>query len=266
MAESRMIDAYLAELRYSVDKLENAKDIVDEAADHLYTAFDRLLADGVAAADAETLALTRFGSAPLVASVFAEEAKRGGAVSTTLTKRAGIAAMAAVPMLLLGGIGNAQIPASRGPVHGVFVAMIVAGFAAFAVGMWGLRRRHGGLGRVGRVAFWWFMAAPLLSLAGGYGALLFLIVQWLLIMSLIGVGMIRARVLPVPAVVLFTMSPLVALAIAGGTTLAGIDAAEFSMILLVPVAIGFIWLGWAMSREPALDMRPSDQRGPLAMA
>lgn len=266
MAESRMIEAYLTELRYSVDKLADAEDIVEEAADHLYTALDRLMAGGVAAADAEAQVLARFGSASLVASVFAEEAKRGGAVSTTLTRRAGIAAMATVPLLLFGGIGNELVPASRGPIHGVFVTMVVAGFATFAVGLWGLRRRHGGLGTIGRVAFWCFLVSPVLALPAGYGALLALVIEWLLIMSLLGVGMIRARVLPVPAVALFTMSPLVAVAIAGGTTLAGVDAAKFSMVLLAPVAIGFTWLGWAMSREPALDVRPSDQPGPLAMA
>ncbi|HVM08871.1 MAG TPA: hypothetical protein VM345_10425 [Acidimicrobiales bacterium] len=266
MAESRMIEAYLTELRRSVDKLADADDIVDEAADHLYTAFDRLIASGLAAGDAEAHVVARFGSASLVAKVFAEEAKRGGAVSTTLTRRAGMTAMATVPLFIIGGIGNELVPAGRGPVHAAFVTMIVAGFAAFAVGLWGLRRRHGGLGRVGRVAFWWFVLSPGLALPAGYGALVVLVAEWLLIMSLLGVGMIRARVLPAAAVGLFTMSPVVALAIAGGATIAGIDAAEYFMVLLAPVALGFTWLGWAMSREPALDVRPGNQRGPIAMA
>ena len=266
MAESRVIEAYLTELRYSVDKLPDADNIVAEAADHLYSALERLTTQGVATADAEAQVLARFGSASLVSRLFAEEAKRGGAVSTTLTRRAGLVAMATVPMLVLGQVGNEVVPASRGQIHGVFVAMIGFGLVAFAVGLWGLRRRHGGLGRLGRVAFWWFIASPVLALPGGYGAFFVLGMEWLLIMSLIGVGMIRARVLPTPAVALFTMSPLGSLAAAAAMTAAGADASYWFPILVAPVAFGFAWLGWAMSREPALDVRASEHDGPMAMA
>jgi hypothetical protein len=266
MAESRVIDAYLVELRFSLDDLPDADDILAEAADHLYSTFGGLVALGASVAEAESQALARFGSASLVASEFEEEAKRGGAVSTTLTKRTGIAAMATSPLLVMGAMGNELVPASRGPVHGLFLVALAAGVAAFAAGLWGLRRRHGGLGKLGRLAFWWFVASPLLALPAGYGALLALAIEWLLIMSLLGVGMLRARVLPAPAVALATVSPLLALAVTGGATLVGIDAGEFSMILLLPVGVGFTWLGWAMAHEPALDVRPSDQPGPLATA
>ena len=264
MAESRVIDAYLTELRYSLDKLDDADDIVDEAADHLYLALDRLVSHGVAVADAEAQALARFGSASLIAKVFAEEAKRGGAVSTTLTKRAGVAAMATVPLLAVGQAGN--VLTSRGAVHAGFLVMMAAGFAALAVGLWGIRRRHGGLGKLGRVAFWWFVISPALAAPGMYAAPMILAVEWLLIMSLLGVGMIRARVLPTPAVVLFTMSPLVAIAVVVAMSAAGLDAGPWFLTLLAPVAAGYLWLGWAMSREPALDTRPGEHAGPMAMA
>ena len=266
MAESRVIEAYLTELRYSIDKLPDADDVVDEAADHLYTALERLTAQGVATADAEAQVLARFGSPSLVSSVFAEESKRGGAVSTTATRRAGFAAMATLPLLVIGQVGNELVPASRGPIHGVFLVMIALALLSFAVGLWGLRKRHGGLGRLGRVAFWWFVASPVLALPGGYGALAVLLIEWLLIMSLLGVGMIRARVLPTPAVALFTMSPLASLAAALALTAAGVDASYWLPVLAAPVVVGYVWLGWAMSREPALDVRPSEQNGPLAMA
>ena len=63
MAESRVIDAYLTELRYSVDRLADADEIVDDAADHLYTALAHLTARGIAHAEAEAQVLGRFGSA-----------------------------------------------------------------------------------------------------------------------------------------------------------------------------------------------------------
>ena len=263
MAESRVIDAYLTELRYSIDALEDADDIVDEAADHLYSAFERLVESGTAVAHAEQQVLARFGSATLVAKVFAEEAKRGAAVSTTLTRRAGIAAMTSVALLSVGEAGNEII--ARGALHGVAVGLILAGVAGFAVGLWGIRRRHGGLGRVGRVAFWWFVVSPVLAAPGGWVAHYILAAEWLLIMSLLGVGMIRARVLPIPAVVLFTMSPLATIVIVLGMSVAGINLGNWFLAFLAPVAVGYAWLGRAMWREPALDLRPSE-RGPMAVA
>lgn len=264
MAESRVIEAYLTELRYSVARLPDADDIVDEAADHLYAAVRRLADDGVPMPDAEAQVLGRFGSAALVARVFAEEAKRGSAVSTSLTRRAGAAAAASVVLLAVGQTGNHLT--SRGALHGAFLLLMAAGFAAFAAGLWGVRRRHGGLGTIGRVAFWWFVAAPFIAAPFTYASPLVLAVEWLLIMSLLGVGMLRARVLPAPAVTMFTMSPLFALGVVAVMLLAGLDAGPWFLSLLAPVALGYAWLGWAMSREPALDVRAAPGGGPLATA
>jgi hypothetical protein len=262
VAEPGVIDAYLAELRYSVAKLPDADDIVDEAADHLATAVGLLLAAGVPKAEAEAQALGRFGSAQLVSKVFAEEAKRGAAVSTSLTRRAGLAAMVSVPLIVIGQAGND--PAGRGAVHGLFLGLLTAGIAALVVGLWGLRRRHGGLGTIGRVAFWWFVASPFLAAPFAYGAAFALGVQWLAIMVLLGVGMIRARVLPIPAVVLFALSPLVAIVISLATP-ALVDSGRWWPVLLSPALVGFVWLGWAMWREPALDVRAERQGvGPVA--
>ena len=264
MAEPGVIEAYLKELRYSVAALDDCDDIVDEASDHLHTALERLTAAGIVGSEAEAQVLGRFGSASLVAKVFAEEAKRGGAVSTTLTRRAGGAAIASVPLLAVGQAGNVLIP--RGPVHAAFLVLMSAAFAAFASAMWGIRRRHGGLGNLGRAAFWWFVLSPVVAAPAMYAAPLVLAAEWLLIMSMLGIGMIRARVLPTPAVVLFTMSPLVAIGVILGMTAAGLDAGPWFLTLLAPVAAGFVWIGWAMSREPALDLPARNERGPVATA
>lgn len=264
MAESGVIPAYLTELRYSVAKLDDADDIVDEVADHLHSSVDRFVAGGMPVADAERRALAQFGSPALVAKVFAEEAKRGAAVSTTLTRRAGVAAVASVALLAVGEAANEII--ARGALHGVAVAAILAGFVAFAVGLWGLRRRHGGLGGIGRLAFWWFVVSPVLALPAGYGAGAALAAEWLLIMSLLGVGMVRARVLPVPAVALFAVSPVAGVAVVVGlSTFSGIDLGNWSYAFAAPAGVGFAWLGWAMSREPALDL-PASDREPIAFA
>jgi hypothetical protein len=137
---------------------------------------------------------------------------------------------------------------------------MTAGFVAFAVGLWGIRRRHGGLGMIGRVGFWGFVAAPFIAAPFLYFAPLVLAAQLLLIMSLLGLGMIHARILPVPAVVLFTLSPVFMLVVIGASIAAGIDAGPWFLALLGPVGAGYVWLGWAMWHEPALD-RHRENRG-----
>jgi hypothetical protein len=263
MAESRLIDGYLTELRFSLAKLTDVDDIVDEAADHLHSAVDARVARGMSRTDAEADALATFGSAALVSKVFVEEAKRGGAVSTTQTRRAGLAAIASVVLFTVGQSGND--PAGRGTVHGMFLAMIAFGLAAFAFGLWGIRLRHGGLGLIGRVAFWWFVASPLLAAPFGWGAGAALAGEWLLIMVLLGVGMIRARVLPVPAVVLFTLSPVVSVVIGLLSSRELFNTQYGFLVPIAPVCVGYMWLGWAMWHEPALDTRRSrHDAGPLA--
>jgi hypothetical protein len=252
VAEPRLIDAYLTELAYSVAKLPDAEDIIAESADHLLISVDRLVHGGMERPAAEAEALARYGSAAVVARVFMEEAKRGSAVSTSLTRRSGVAAMAAVALLAVGQTGNHLT--TDGFVHAASLVLMTAGFLALAVGLWGIRRRHGGLGVVGRVAFWGFVAAPFIAAPFVYFGPFVWAAELLLIMSLLGLGMIRARVLPVPAVALFTLSPIFMLAVIGVCIAAGLDAGPGFLALLAPVGAGYAWLGWAMWREPALDL------------
>lgn len=265
MAESRLIAAYLTELRYSAARLADIDDVVAEAEDHLLAGVEAAMARGSSRADAEAEALARFGSAPLVARVFIEEEKRGGAVSTRFTRRAGLAAILAPMFMIIGAFGNEAVPASEGALHGVFVTLLVAAFVAFTVAMWGLRLRHGGLGPWGRAAFWLFVASPVIALPFGWGAgAAFAIVQ-LAVVALLGIGMMRARILPVPAVGLFTLAPAGTIVMAAALTAVGIDAALYAPIGVLAFAVGLAWVGWAMWREPALDV-PGDRPGPLAAA
>lgn len=262
MAQPGLIEAYLGELRDSVARLRDVDDIVDEANDHLLEAVDRLVAAGRSRADAEREALARFGSASLVARVFVKEQRKGAAVSTTLTRRAGLAAIATPILLAIGAWGNAGINA--GAAHGAAVGLLLAALATFVFGLWGLRVRHGGLGRMGRVAFWLTIASPFISAPFGWGAG----AAWLVVMSvvlvLVSIGMLRAQVLPVVPIVLFVVGPLGMLVLGFGMTAAGADTDPYAGLPLLSTFVGYAWLGWAMWREPALDLPMSN--GPLATA
>ncbi len=264
MAEPRLIAAYLTELRYSAARLADIDDVLAEAEDHLLAGVEAAMARGSSPADAEAEALARFGSAPLVARVFIEEEKRGGAVSTRFTRRAGLAAMLAPVLMIIGAFGNEAVPASEGALHGVFVMLLVAAFGAFTVAMWGLRQRHGGLGGFGRAALWLFVASPVIAAPFMWGAAVAFAFVQLVVVALLGIGMIRARILPVSAVGLFTIAPVVTIVAA-----AALDAAGVGDALAVPVgatgfATGLAWVGWAMWREPALDVPGRPGPGPLA--
>lgn len=256
MAESGLIAAYVSELRYSVGRLADVDDIVVEAEDHLLASVDAAVAKGASRLEAEAQALARFGSAPLVARVFNEEAKRGGAVSTRITRQAGFAAML-VPLLVV--IGQTGLAVDNAAVHGIAIAVLVVAFASFALAVWGMRKRHGGLGRWGRAAFWLFIASPFIAAPFIWQAgAAFLAVQ-LVVVTLLGIGMIRARILPVVAVGFFTLAPAVTLltAIAISSTVKGdTDPYVFTAGAIV-MALGLAWVGWVMWREPALDVRPS---------
>jgi len=266
MAQSGLIDSYLAELRASVSRLPDADvdDLVAEAADHLWTAAEHMVAaTGCPPAEAEAAAVARFGAAALVAKLHVEEAKRGGAVSTNTSRRAGIAAMAAPVLFAVGQAGNVTV--ERGAGHGLAVGLMLVAVAGFAFGLWGLRARHGGLGVWGRAAFWLFLASPFLALPFGWGAAVALLIVQLLVVALLGVGMLQARVLPPVPVVMFSLSAPATVAMAAVLTALGVDAARYTPAGVLVCLLGYMWLGWAMWREPALDSgrRSPGTPGPL---
>jgi hypothetical protein len=263
VAESRLITAYVTELRYSVARLADADDIAAEAEDHLVASVEAAVARGLSRSDAEVESLARFGSAQLVARVFTEEAKRGGAVSTRVTRQAGVAAMLVPLLLVVGEFGNQTI--DRGALHGAALAVLGAGLAALALALWGLRRRHGGLGGWGRASFWLFVASPFIAAPFAWGAgVAFLCVQ-LLVLTLLGIGMIRARILPRFAVALFTFTPAATLLATAAVSAGSGDAGPYLLPTGIMVsAVGLGVVGLALWREPALDMRANSETGPLA--
>jgi hypothetical protein len=250
MADDGLIAAYLRELDYSVAALSDRADLVAEAEDHLREVADRLKRDGRTSAEAEAEAIARFGSAALVARICVIEAKRGAAVPTNRTRAAGLAALL-TPILL--GVGQyLNVTVDRGFVHGIGVVSLTAAIPAFVFGLWGLRARHGGLGRFGKMAIAAAVISPLLSFAGYYGLFAAIGLLALSVIVLV-VEMLRANVLPVAPLVLLAAGPIAMTAILAGAELLGGDAGEIVVYSMLPTVVGFVWLGWHLWSEPAVD-------------
>ena len=178
-------------------------------------------------------------------------------MSTTFTRRAGLAAMLAPILAVVGGVLNATI--DRGPVHGLGVGTIVAAFAVFAFALLGLRRRHGGLGGWGRAVASPFLSAPFAWMAG----VAFVLVQ-AAVTVMLGIAMLRARVLPAVAVALFALAPVPASLLLGTVTVVGFESLVGIVVGALLFALGLEWVGFIMWREPALDAAGRPGRGPLA--
>jgi hypothetical protein len=118
----------------------------------------------------------------------------------------------------------------------------------------------------GRVAFWLFIASPFMAAPFAWGAgVAFLFVQ-MIVLTLLGVGMIQARILPRAALTAFAFSPLATLALALVLSLLDRDAGPFIPVGLLVSVLGIGWVGVAMWREPALDVRGNTGAGPFAAA
>jgi len=254
MADDRLIMAYLRELHYSVQGLPDADEIVEESEDHLLEAADELVQAGRTRAEAEAEAIARFGSAELVARVCRSEARRGASVPTTRTRRAGLALALAPLALILGAIGNAAV--RRGNLHGLALFFEVAAFPLFVFGLWGLRTRHGGLGRIGRAAFVLAAASPVLAIPAAYGwAYLFALLVGIAVIMFV-VELLRASVLPVVPLLFLAAGPVTYLVVAIGLAIAVGDAGAVGQGLFLSLSlsgIGLVWLGWILWREPAVD-------------
>ena len=243
-AEHRLVAAYLVELRHSLDGIhgDDADEIVAEVEDHLLEAADR---------HGELEALARFGTPNLVAVTFHSEARKGAAVPTTFTKRAGVAALLSPVFLLIGALANEAT--GRGAAHGLAVMFEAIALPAVIVGLFGLSARHGGFGLVGRLALFCIFASFIVSLAMPWSGVVLMATLWGAAFAMIGVVMLRAAVLPRAAVVLMGFSGAAWVPVATAITLAGGDAnSTLSLAPAIGTFTGFAWLGWAMWREEVL--------------
>lgn len=267
MADDGLIAAYLRELRFSVRSLPDSEDTVAEAEDHLLETVARLVAEGRSVVEAQAEAVARFGSAELIASVCLAESRRGAAVPTTKTRYAGLAALLAPILLAVGQWGNVTIEEGAG--HGAAVVLLTMAAPAFVFGLWGLRVRHGGLGRMGRSALVLAFAAPLLAIPFSWAALYALVVYWAIACVAFAVKLLQASVLPVASLSFFAAGPIALLfhgLVAVAITIGGGDAGQLPDLMFQgPIAIGaagFAAIGLHMFREAAVDTRAP--REPLA--
>lgn len=95
MASAGLIDEYLISLGQRMRGRVDAHDLIDEIADHLLTAAERLEARGIDRQDAEARALARLGEPRLVASLLTSTPSKGTIVSLFFSRRLGIFAAAA---------------------------------------------------------------------------------------------------------------------------------------------------------------------------
>jgi hypothetical protein len=264
-----LIAAYLSELRVSLGSFAALDTVLEEAEDHLLESVERLEAAGLSSRDAQVQALARFGSAALVSRVCVAESRKGAAVSSNFTRRAGLIATAAPLLLLLGLCGN-QIfyddkHGIRGTLHGLSSGLLLPlALLAFLIGLLGLRARHRGLGRLGTAAMVTVVAVPFVAAPFGWGAGGVALLVLGVAVILLGIGMLRAGVLPVAPLVLFVAGPalMMLLTLVVVSANSDNDWVMFAPLLLTLVAAS--WLGWYQWNEPALD-RPTGN-SPLAAA
>lgn len=269
MADHQLIHAYLCELRASLVKFEDAAIVLEEAEDHLIEAVSHLEATGLDHQDAQVQALARYGSAAFVSRSCIIESRKGAAVSTTFTRRAGLAAAITPFLLVLGIIGNTvywgEDHGPGGTLHGASSGLLLPlGLIGFLLGLLGLRARHRGLGRLGTVALGLVVAAPFLSVPAGWGAGFVAVIILSVAVAVMGVAMLRAGVLPVAPLVMFVAGPLVFLAVCSAIAVSDVAGSISSWALFGPLSLTVIalsWLGWYQWNEPALD-RPGNS--PLA--
>lgn len=261
MAGYELIDAYLSELRASLGSSAATDALLEEAEDHLLESVERLQVAGRSRCDAQVQALARFGSAALVSKVCITESRKGAAVSTTFTRRAGLVATVTPFLLLLGLIGNQAFlhdkQGVRGTLHGVSSGLILPlALIAFLIALLGLRARHRGLGRMGTAALVVVLATPFIAAPFGWGAGGVALLVLGAAVVLLGIGMLRAGVLPVVPLVLFVTGPVLMWLI---TLLVVLTDSSNDWVMFTPLLLslfGTSWLGWYQWNEPALD-RPT---------
>lgn len=179
---------------------------------------------------------------------------------TTRTRAAGLAALLTPVLLVVGQYLNVTV--DRGFVHGIGVISLTAAIAAFVFAMWGLRARHGGLGQLGKIAIVSAVISPFLSFIAGYVGVFAAMGLLGLAVIVLVVEMLRANVLPVVPLVLMATGPVGVLAVVGGITAADGDADGVWFYPMLLTAVGYLWLGWYLWREPAVYA--AHRHGPLA--
>lgn len=177
---------------------------------------------------------------------------------TTFTRFAGVTALL-IPVIAIVGAGLNDTT-NKNFWHGFGAFLMGLALPMLAVAIIGIRARHRGrLGRWGTASFVLFLASLVLAAPFGWGA--GFVFAWILMIAaaVLAVGMLRARVLPRPPIVLFGVAGSVGLVVVcvgqalgvhmGNDIAAGVSPIELGAGV---TACGLAWLGLAMAREEAV--------------
>lgn len=191
MAGYELIDDYLESLRPRIGWHRKRRDVNCELRDHLYSTAEALEQQAVGHREAQRQALDRFGDSGAVAAAFASTGSRGLALPTRDTRTAGRAAVfgAGAWLTVAAGMSGATVLEEtsgqwEGAPQALFVIATIALIASGATtvhALFGLDRRHGGLGLMGQVGI------GLSSLGAVAGLVSWFIFGW---GALLGAGML----------------------------------------------------------------------------
>src|SRR5690349_424903 len=104
MAESDLIDGYLADLRRQIRWRGDVDDVIDEVEDHLRETAANLSAAGVDEREAQRRTLVRFGDPAIIHRVFSTSPSGGVVMPTAFTRTAGAVAFLAAPLWIAAAV------------------------------------------------------------------------------------------------------------------------------------------------------------------
>ncbi len=158
MAHYALIDGYLDTMRSEIRWRNDLDDVVSEMEDHLYSTVEHLVRRGFEPDAAQRTTLDRFGEPTVLAAVYASTPTGGLAVPTQFTKRAGLFALVAGGLWLLGSVTYLLLMISDDDgalnwqtYYAAFSAVLLSAGVLTVLSMIGVSKRSGGLGVVANV-------------------------------------------------------------------------------------------------------------------
>lgn len=273
MAHYALIDGYLDTMRSEIRWRDDLDDVVSEMEDHLYSTVEHLVRRGFESDAAQRTTLDRFGEPTVLAVVYASTPTGGLAVPTQFTKRAGLFALTAGGLWLLGSVVYLLMMLSDEggaldwqAYYAVFSAVLLAAGVLTVLSMIGVSKRAGGLGVVAIVG----LAIVILGVVASVVA--WAVPFWMGVQAVglvvFGTAAVRNGTAPKLATTLIATGFVV-----GVASFIALNAAEIGptdsygdhplawgiggAIGMVIVAVGLLgWGTWLRSEEPA-DIDPS---------
>lgn len=273
MAQYALIDGYLDTMRSEIRWRNDLDDVVSEMEDHLYSTVEHLVTRGFESDAAQQTTLDRFGEPTVLAAVYASTPTGGLAVPTQFTKRAGLFALVAGGLWLLGSVVYLLLMISDDggalnwqTYYAAFSAVLLSAGVLTVLSMVGVSKRSGGLGAVAIAG----LAIMILGVAASI--LAWAMPFWMGIQAvglvIFGTAAVRNGTAPKPATILTATGFVLGIASfillnaaeVGPTDSYGDQPVAWGIggaIGMIIVAIGLIgWGRWLRVEEPA-DINPT---------